>query len=278
MDRIPGSESTSLVPSEPANILVMSPPKHGKSCLATTLIGWPEEGCEPAVLAFDPTGPDSCAQLGFQLNGVVKVVKQPLAALPMPGDDEKYPFFAKTVTALTSLEQFFRKRSKQYTSLVIDCASTMTSKLLEDAEKVHKDGRAAYGAVLKQSKEVYSRMTNLGIPTIWLSWLQEPYESKDNKGRVTAMNLGGPKLDGSFKAHLAGSVHMMLMLEKKSVGRVEGADASGCIRQFHTKTWNRIECSGRYALPEPMPANLGLVLAYHTGMLPNPAIHQNTGT
>lgn len=263
VDEIPGTVFAGQTPVEPPMVLLQGPEKCGKSTAATTLFDWPFPGARPYVLAFDATGPDSCAQLGYQVAHMK--VRDQIGAT----------FFDKARTALTGVETYFARRTKdsKYTSVVVDCASTMSERFLEDAKQRYRHGKKIYGEVLDQSREVMWRLLNLGVPVVWLSWLRESYEEKDEKGRTTGIVMGGPQIAGSFKSILAGKASNILTLEKKyiGVGR-DGADQSGHVRVFHTKTWNHIEAGGRFALPDLMPANLGLVLSYNYGMIDNPAL------
>jgi hypothetical protein len=53
---------------------------------------------------------------------------------------------------------------------------------------------------------------------------------------------------------------------------VKDKGSDGFKRVFHTREYGNIECGGRYKLPEPMDANLGLALAMIMGMVDNPAL------
>jgi hypothetical protein len=141
----------------------------------------------------------------------------------------------------------------------------MVERLFEDARRAitSKDTRQVYGVILEQGREIMSRIHDIGIPTVWLSWLREPFiieetESGQKKKRQT---LGGPLITGNFRAKLAGTVHLIAVLEKVNVGpNAQGADTLGYARSLHTRTWAGIEAGGRYILPEPFPAHLGFML------------------
>lgn len=251
--QIPGVVMAGTVPQEPPTLLVIGPPKYGKSTLAASLIGWPEPGMMPLVLAFDPTGPDSCASIGMPVP-MMKI--RDLAGAT---------WMDRTRTALNTLEGVFRGKKAPFGSLVVDCASTMIERLHEDATRNTKnpDPRAAYGVILEQSKEILSRIHDLGVPTVWLSWMRESYieESGEGAQKKRRQVLGGPLITGNFRARLAGTVHMITILDKINVGPgAPGADAQGYQRVLHTRTWSGIEAGGRYVLPEPFPANLGLMM------------------
>jgi len=251
---IPGVSMSGTTPTEPPTIMVLGLPKVGKSTLAASLIGWPEPGMMPLVLAYDSTGPDSCAALGY-----------PVPALKVR-DQAGATWMDKSRAALGNIEAAVRSgESAPFGSLVVDCASTLIERLHEDAARLNKnpDPRSTYGIILEQSKEILSRIHDLGLPVIWLAWLRESYieESGEGPNKKRRQVLGGPLITGNFRARLAGTVHMITVLDKINVGpNAEGADAMGYRRVLHTRTWNGIEAGGRYNLPEPFPAHLGLVL------------------
>lgn len=228
--------------------------KVGKSTTILSLINWPQQGNQPLVLAFDDAGVDSIAQMGYPV-ACVKVSKQP-----------GLNTWGKTQSALTQIENAFRSRKSTFpfTSIAIDCGSTMTDVFYREASKGMTNAGeklSAYGAVLEQSREVMWRLYEIGVPTIWLCWLKEPYE--ETKNGVKKFTLGGPLMTGNFKALLAGRASQILYLEKNKVGvNVAGADAQGYVRQFHTRTYKNVEAGGRYSqfLPEPCTANLGWIL------------------
>jgi hypothetical protein len=86
---------------------------QSKSTAITTLRDWPEPGLEPLVLAFDPHGPDACVRLG---------ITPMCSAL---GSTRQQHHRARTCTALAMLFQNIDYVRRKYSSLVIDCASTM---------------------------------------------------------------------------------------------------------------------------------------------------------
>ena len=259
---IPGVVFTGDIPIDNPAILVISPEKAGKSSLAGTLFDYPRQGDRPLVLAFDHTGPESCNRLGWRVPHI-RMGDQPGATL-----------FEKTKNVLSSLEaakirgQLVTQEGNPITSIVIDCASTMASKFFEHAElrSNNPDPRSYYGDTLRQSNQVLSRIMDLGLPNIWLAWLQEPHvaEEKNDKGqKQKKMIFGRPNIPGNFKQSLAGRVHMILYLEKIKVGMgVQGADDTGYTRVLHTKTYDNVEAGGRFndVLPEPAPPQLGWIV------------------
>ena len=108
---------------------------------------------------------------------------------------------------------------------------------------------------------------------VWLAWLREPViqESGSGQAKTRRTVMGGPQIIGQFRGFLAGSVHMMLTLEKFKAGHgAPGADHSGYARRIHTTTWENIEGGGRYRLPEPCAPHLGWIIDMITGRAPNP--------
>lgn len=251
---------------EPPQLLVLGPEKSGKSTLSTTLIGWPEPDKYPLVLAFDPTGPDSTA--GINLPVPVLKVKNESGAT----------YWDKTQSAIAKIERPFLMGKRPYGSIVVDCGSKMSDHVFADSRGMRKakDPRQNYGELLERSGEVYQRLSQLGVPVIWLAWLREPWEeqSENQHGqKVKRLVLGGPLMMGQFRSRLAGSVNQILVLEKKKIAYPAGTPieqamrlypgmcADGWVRVFHTKTWANIEAGGRYgAIPEELPAHLGSFL------------------
>ncbi len=241
-------------PVEPPMLLVISPEKAGKSSLATTLIDWPEPGYSPLVIAWDATGPDSCAALGYPVPAI-KVGTRPGAtwwerALGVLGDLER----AKANGGLNNVG-----------AIVTDCCSTMADRLFEDIRRYRpsKDPRQNYGELLEQSRNYMYRILDLNIPSIWLAWLDDPFTAETKVGNSTAtkFTLGRPKILGTFKKNLAGKAHVILYLEKlKAAMNDPAADRTGYKRIIHTRTYDNVEAGGRYALPEPCPAHLGVIL------------------
>lgn len=249
---IPGLSLAGSEDPESPIIIVEGGEKVGKSTTAISLVNWPNQGNYPLILAFDAAGVDSCAQMGYSMP-CVKIKDQ-------PGLDN----WQKTQSALTSIENAFKNKKNNFpfTSLVIDCGSTMTERFWRDASKGKTnpgEKLQAYGTVLEQSKEVMWRTLEIGVPVIWYTWIKESYQDQKTKRQT----LGGPLLVGNFKAVLAGKASQILLMEKVKNGiGSAGADAQGYVRQFHTKTYSNIEAGGRYSqyLPDPCPPNLGWIL------------------
>lgn len=228
------------------------------STLTTTLYDWPAKGKMPLVLAYDAAGVDSCAQFGFNVPHI-KIKDQ-------PGNS----FYEKSLNAIANLKQVFaagRQRADfPFSTVVVDCASTMTDRFYEEATIAKKGVKLqAYGDVLDFSKRVMWSLLELGVPTIWYSWLKDAFVDESGEGpqkrRKTVM--GGPLITGNFKATLAGKATQMLLLEKQNVGTGQpGTDAQGYRRVLHTRTYNNVECAGRYSqfLPEPCEPNLAYIL------------------
>ncbi len=245
---IPGVVYSGTVPMEAPTILVVAREKTGKSCLPISL---KTENSEPLVLAFDDTGPDSAARLG-----------SPLAHLKI-SRELGVTVREKMNSAMLKLEQYFVNGQKPYSTLVVDCASTMTDTLFEEASRISKnpDPRSHYGDVLNASKSFFVRLQRLNVPVIWLSWLREAQTVTENK--KTRLIPGGAHITGGFREHLSGKAHQILMLERvHAMPGDPNANVDGFIRQFRTKPYAGVNCDGRYALPDPMPAHLGWVLYY----------------
>ncbi len=246
-------------------LLVIGREKEGKS--ATTicsLFGYPTPDKQPLVIAWDPTGPDSCVRLGFNPH-VIRVKEQQGAR-----------YWDKGRNVLDNLERNLGTISKTYGAIVVDCVSTMADRLHEDERRFSKnpDPRSHFGGLLMQSKEFINRVVDLGLPTIWLAWLkeaeivQEVGNAAPGAPKRFKQVMGGPNILGNTRALIAGRAHHILILEKvRMPPGTAGADADGYIRQFHTTPWNDIQGGGRYShvLPEPCPPNVGFVLARITG-------------
>lgn len=264
---IPGVVLTGIYPQEPPLLLVIGHEKSGKSTLATTLIDYPGKGGMPLIIAADASGPDSCAKLGVQMPHI-KIKDAPGRT-----------FWEKTQWVLNTVENAKRGGQFPFTSIVIDCASTLAEKLhMEDVrENPSADPRRNYGAVLTQTREFMHRILDLGLPSVWLAWLREPQVEEKvlpNGRKSKTTRLGGANIVGGFRNILAGKASMILPLEKINVGTGQpGADETGYARCLHTRTWDMIEGGGRYShlFPEPCPAHLGWVMNQMTGRQPEAA-------
>jgi hypothetical protein len=236
--------------------LVISPEKAGKSSLGTTLFGWPDQQKQPLFLAWDKTGPDACVKLGYSPHAI----KIP----DLPGDRH----WAKAQIALQTLESNITAIKQQYGSIIVDCCSTMADRLHEDARRFSKNTnpKSHFGDCLMQCKEFMNRVTDLGLPTVWLSWLREAEVEETvmpNGNKKTRIIPGGPHIIGGFRQLVGGKAHHIFVLEKQRVGfGVAGADEQGYKRVLHAAPWSNIASGGRYGhlLPDECPANLGLIL------------------
>ncbi len=238
-------------------ILVIAAEKAGKSATCiTSLVGYPGAGMDPLVLAWDKTGPDACIKLGYQPHAI-KIAEQPGAK---NWDRAKH--------VMSTLENNLAAIRARYGAIVIDCVSTMVDRLHEDVRRTstNPDPRSHYGEALLESKEWINRIVDLGLPTVWLSWLKEPFieESKSPQGqKVKKMKMGGPAIIGGTRDLIAGKAHHIIYLEKQKFSPgTQGADEEGYVRVFHTRPYENINCHGRYShvLPEPAPAHMGFVL------------------
>lgn len=251
-------------------IVLQALEKDGKSATSgTTLAGW--QGKEPLFLAWDRTGPDSCLRLGYS----PKAIRIP----DLPGqkvDPEGRvadSFWAKGRAALAILESNRAEIVSTYNALIVDCTSTMSDRLFEEARRFSKnpDPRSHYGDVLLWCSEFMNRVVDIGLPTVWLAWMKpaETVQDKNTRGQTTTRLVpGGPLITGNFKVRLAGKAHHIAILTKeKHTPETPGADDEGFVRMLRTKPWNNVTAGGRYShvLPDPMPAHLGVLFASITG-------------
>lgn len=248
--------------------------KQGKSTTAiTTLVGWPDQNKEPLCIAWDPHGPDACVRLGYRPH-VIRVRDQPGEAWI-----DKHRYAMRTLR--TNLDAVHRR----YGSVVVDCASTCAMALHTDAQKLPKnannsDTRAPYVEATLWLKEVINAIIDIGLPNIWLSWLQEgSVESEKVEGAQNrkVQRLGGPDIMGSkMRNFIAGKSHHNFLLEKYKVQKGgtdpwgRPADDEGSVRVFHSKQWGLLNAGGRYShvLPDPCPAHFGWILSKITGRGP----------
>src|ERR1700682_866475 len=250
---LPGVEMSGLVPVDAPIIIVPGNHKSGKSAMVPTLFNWPSPGGMPLVLAWDHSGPDTCASLGYPTPHI-KMKNQPGRTL-----------FEKANGVLDMIESNKRVGRFPYTSIVVDCASTYGYALFDEAKQMlppQKDERKYYGVILPQMRVFFRRVIDLGLPNIWLSWLRDASQT----------SLGGIDLPGSFKNQLGGIAHMICILELRRIGQGQlGADEDGNIRLLHTRPWMNCVAGGRYRLPEPCPPHLGYILDLILGRVENPA-------
>ena len=251
---IPGLSFAGQGAPENPILLVIAAAKVGKTTLALSLNDWPNVGDRPLVLAFDKVGFDSLAQFA------------PVAGLKVK-DQPGLSIWDKTETALQSLENAFlhSKVKTPFSTIVVDCASTMIDLFLQDAmKKDFKDPRQAWGEVFKQANKVMWRLMDLNKPLVFLSWLKEGYAEVTGSGpaKRTTYKLGGAQIDGGFRAKISGVATQILYLDKVKQGaNAPGVGADGYVRVLHTRTYNNVEAGGRLTqyLPEPCSPNLAYV-------------------
>ncbi len=257
MPNIPGMTKVRGDDNKAPVLLVMSPEKAGKSSLGVTLFGYPTPEKQPAFLAWDPTGPTACVRLGYSPHAMKITIDSP--------GDRHWPVAQRV---LTTLEQNVQQIKAQYGALIIDCCSTMIDRLHEDARRFEKNTnpKSHFGVALMQGKEFMNRIVDLGLPTVWLSWLREAEVEEinlPNGSKKTRVIPGGPHIIGGFRQLVAGKAHHIFVLEKQRVGPgTVGADAQGYKRVLHAAPWANIASGGRYAhlLPDECPADLSLIL------------------
>lgn len=254
---IPGVVPVSSVSTTAPILLVISYEKTGKSTLPVSCVNYPRPGMQPLVLAADPNGPVSCLRLGYPVPN--------LRFVDMPG----VRYWDKVRAALERLEKHSALKD-EVGVIFTDCVSTLTEKLLDDAKRYSKnpDPRSHYNDVIIQFREYVHRLFDLGVPQVWLSWMEEPttIEEKLASGQKTSRKIpGGPSILGrKLRAFVGGRADHILFLEKVKYGQGSpGADQEGYVRIFHTRTYQEINAGGRFShiLPEPCPAHLGQILA-----------------
>lgn len=274
---LPGVSVTQDLDNQAPIILVSAREKDGKSTTAiTSCVGWPTQELHPLVLAIDDTGPDACLNLGYR-------------PLKMRFRDEDYPgvpFHQRVKMALGTLEARKAQLKLQHGAIIIDDASTLANRLHEDAKREPKnarnpDMRAPFFELGVWFKEIINRVADLGLPSIWLSWLTEGNieKTKDAQGRdQVRMEMGGADILGrKLRNFLAGRAHQMFVLEKRKIGvgskdydTGQPADALGYSRVLHARPWNNINAGGRYdrLLPPICPPHVGWILSQICGRGP----------
>jgi hypothetical protein len=234
------------------NVTVIAEPKTGKSALACSLVNWPKEGDYPLILGFDTTGPEACAQLGYQIP-YIRWKDEPGATLK-----------EKALSMLTKIEHMMRGNGKKPCAFVGDCGSTFAAELYDEAQRiiVTKNNMQRYGYVLDITNAFYRRLKDFGLPTAWLAWAR-PMEVVQEKGGSSHVIPGGTKVIGSFKDSLEGACDQIVLLEKSAAmpGDVN-ANSDGAIRKFWTKDHAGYRCNGRFPVPETIPANLAYLFHY----------------
>ena len=245
---IPGIVPVASVAYNAPNIIVSAAEKVGKSSLAVTLFGFPEPHHQPLVLAIDESGPDSCINLGYAVHAI-KVRTLPGAS-----------WFEKLRATLDMLEKNIQSIRQQYGSLVFDCASLATYRLLEDARRRSKnpDPRSHYQTMYTQFNEVWWRICDLQMPTVWLAWTGEGGMNDNGVNELAAPDIAGKR----FARTIAGRSQHNFVLEKRFIGKgSEGADPHGYGRVIHSLPWNGQNAGGRFGhlLPELCPPNLSFI-------------------
>lgn len=256
---IPGLVTIGLEPMRAPRIGVLAREKSGKSTLAISLENWPRPGCRPLVLAFDETGPVSCAKLGHPQIGIV--VKD------CPG----VTLQQKMAWLISNLRQNIASEPS-ITSIVVDCTSTMAEFIFDEMSRSSRnpDERDTYKRMNNLCKAFFWQLCDLGLPTIWIAWLREPATHKENG--VSRFIPGGPQIPGEqFRNMFAGACQALVLLEKRLPAPNDPPQAissDGWVRQFRTKSYAGINCEARFGLPDPMPAHLGWLLQYIVAPLP----------
>lgn len=256
---IQGVNAITSVNNKNPNLLVSGQEKSGKSTLTVTLFGFPTPTHQPLVIAADPTGPDSCLNLGYAVHAI--------HLHKMPGTR----WYDRAREAVSVIEKNLKAIREQYGSIVFDDASTLSYRMLEDARRTSKnpDPRSHYFTYYGWFNEIYWRLSDLELPIIWLAWAGEPGTTESGGTELAAPDLAGKR----FARTIAGRAQHVFVLEKRKVGiGGPGADQHGYARVLHTVPWNMQNAGGRlsHLLPEPMPPDLGTVLRAATGLTPVP--------
>jgi len=242
-------------------LLVEAFEKTGKSTVCIkTLADYPTPGKHPLVIAWDDSGPDSCIRAGYTPH--VLSVKNFPCQFTKPLD--------KSRAILQMLKANKQRLHDMHGAIVVDCLSTMSNILLEEARKYsdNADGRSHYRDMMTWGVEFVNRVIELEMPNVWLTWLSEPEitEERDAAGkkRKKITQQGGVELPGKkFRKWVAGKADHILILEREpSMVGAPGADADGFKRQFHTQPWDNINAGGRYShlLTEPAIPHMGYIL------------------
>lgn len=229
-------------------ILVAGREKDGKSTLATTLFGFPEPHHQPLIFAVDPSGPDSCLNMGYAVHAI--------RVNEMAGPR----WFDRIRSAIEVVEKNLPMIRQNYGSLVVDCASTASYRMLEDARRTSKnpDPRSHYQTMYTQFNELWWRLSDLNFPVVWLAWAGEPGQSDEGRVELAAPDIAGKR----FARTIAGRAQHVFVLEKRMVGKgTPGADVHGYGRFLHSIPWNGQNAGGRFGhlLPEPCPPDLAYI-------------------
>lgn len=229
-------------------IMVSGREREGKSSLSTSLFGYPTPMHQPLILAIDPTGPDSCINLGFAVHAV--------RIDTMPG--AKWIDRARAMVQV--VEQNIQQVRQQYGSIVIDDASTLSYRMLEEARRTTKnpDPRSHYQQMYTWFNEIWWRVADLAMPTVWLAWVGEPSFQEDKAPELAPPDIAGKR----FARSIVGRTQHMFILERRFVGiGGQNADPKGYARVLHTTPWNGQNAGGRlqHLFPDVIPADLAQV-------------------
>lgn len=253
---IPGVIHASEASMPPPRILCIAPEKVGKSTTVTlTLNNWPCPGKQALVIAIDKTGVQSCRELGFD-PAHIPVEDQPGSGL-----------YDKLMFVLKNVETAMRKQGDKFpfSAIILDCATKLSNALFDESreDKKEKDPRKNYGEALEQGTSVMRGFERLGLPLIWLGIQKDGVEQTSGSGpnKRVKLIMGGIATTGSFGKQLAGiGADQIVILTKRKVGKADGADKHGFIREFRTQQYELVEAGGRFSLPNPMEANMGTML------------------
>jgi hypothetical protein len=231
------------------SVIVTGREKDGKSTLAVSLFGFPEPHHQPLILAVDPSGPDSCLNMGFAVHAI-RVNEQAGSR-----------WFDKIRSTVDMVEKNLPVIRQNYGSLVFDCASTASYRMLEDARRGSKnpDPRSHYQTMYTQFNEIWWRLADLDFPVVWLAWAGEPTQNDDGRVDLAAPDIAGRR----FARTIAGRAQHVFTLEKRMIGKgTAGADQHGYSRLLHSVPWNGQNAGGRFShlLPEPCPPDLAFIL------------------
>ena len=242
-------------PEEAKVLTILGDEKSGKSVLTTQLMDWPEEGGRPLVLAADPRGVDSCAELGIRVPNI-KLRDQPGTNI-----------IDKTDGVIRDLRQKWTKFDPRnpsafpFTTLVFDCASSFGQYAITAIDEFNKnpDKRSDYALLSESFRRIFVGLKELGVPVIFYAWWRHAAKNTDGK-----FDPGGAEIPGQWSKSLTGLSDQVLILEK-ATGTPGGKFlcSDGFDRKLHTQMHAGTPAGGRYQsrLDKIEPADLGTVLA-----------------
>lgn len=255
---------------------VTSKAKVGKSrSIITSLVDWPRPGMHPLVIAVDDSGPLSCLDVGYYPHRLRL-------------REEDYPgmtFDHMLRMSLGKLHQSLGALRQLYGSIVVDCGSTLASRLHTCAQKLPKNANnprmeAPFFELGVWYRQTTQLIRDLGLPNIWLSWVTDGFvEPANREERKPAKSIpGGPDIMGSkLRNFYSGLPAHNFYMEKRKVGAGvrdpetnQIGDADGNVRVLHSKPYDNIDAGGRLQrfLPAVCPAHMGWVLSQITGIGP----------